>query len=154
MLKTLTHGKVAFTVAFILILPVLGVAQDSTPARGFQLAGSYAISDIETVNSHNGDLMLNVLLGKLAPGRGGLSGQLSLRYDSKLYDSQTQYYQDWDHMAGDEPRVAVRNMLVTSDQGGWKYGTGYGLQLLDRMSQYPPEIAPQYPAPEDRKSVV
>jgi hypothetical protein len=37
---------------------------------------------------------------------------------------------------------------MTSDQGGWHYGTGYELQLIDRMSQYPPEIAPQYPATE------
>jgi hypothetical protein len=96
----------------------------------------------------NGNLMMNLALGKLAPGRGGLSGQLNLRYDSKLYDSQTQYYQDWDHFVMDEPQVVIRNVLVTSDQGGWRYGTGYELQLIDRMSQYPPEVAPQYPAPE------
>ena len=71
-----------------------------------------------------------------------------LRYDSKLYDSQTQWYQDWDHMVQDQPQTVVRNMLVTSDQGGWHYGIGYELQLIDRMNQYPPEIAPQYPATE------
>jgi RHS repeat-associated protein len=132
----------------ILISPTLVVAQGSTPSRGFQPGGSYALSDIETINTSNGNLMLNLGLGKLAPGRGGLSGQLNLHYDSKLYDSHTQYYQDWEHLMFGEPQTIIRNMLVTSDQGGWHYGTGYELQLIDRMSQYPPEIAPQYPAQE------
>ena len=127
---------------------MLVVGQGSTPARGFQPGGSFALSDIESINTTNGNLMLNLALGKLAAGRGGLSGQLNLRYDSKLFDSKTQYYQDWEHLIFGEPQVVIRNMLVTSDQGGWHYGTGYELQLIDRMSQYPPEIAPQYPATE------
>ena len=149
MLKALSPStRALLTTAFILILPVLVVGQGSTPARGFQPGGSYALSDIETINTTNGNLILNLTLGKLAPGRGGLSGQLSLHYDSKLYDSRTQYYQDWEHPIFGEPQVVIRNMLMTSDQGGWHYGTGYELQLIDRMSQYPPEIAPQYPATE------
>lgn len=149
MLNALSHStRTVLTTAFILILPVLVVGQGSTPARGFQPGGSYALSDIETINTTNGNLILNLTLGKLAPGRGGLSGQLSLHYDSKLYDSRTQYYEDWEHPIFGEPQVVIRNMLMTSDQGGWHYGAGYELQLIDRMSQYPPEIAPQYPATE------
>ncbi|HEU4837767.1 MAG TPA: hypothetical protein VFS90_25270, partial [Pyrinomonadaceae bacterium] len=132
----------------ILFVPVLVMGQGSTPARGFQPGGSYALSDIETINTTNGNLILNLALGKLAPGRGGLSGQLNLHYDSKLYDSRSQYYQDWDHPVGGQPQVVTRNMLVTSDQGGWHYGTGYELQLIDRVSQYPPELQPQFPAQE------
>jgi len=149
MLKALSHSThILLTTAFILILPVIVLGQGSTPARGFQPGGSYALSDIETINTTNGNLILNLTLGKLAPGRGGLSGQLSLHYDSKLYDSRTQYYEDWEHPIFGQPQVVIRNMLMTSDQGGWHYGTGYELQLIDRMSQYPPEIAPQYPATE------
>jgi RHS repeat-associated protein len=149
MLKALSHSThVLLTTAFILIMPVLVIGQGSTPARGFQPGGSYALSDIETINTTNGNLILNLTLGKLSPGRGGLSGQLSLHYDSKLYDSRTQYYEDWEHPIFGQPQVVIRNMLMTSDQGGWHYGTGYELQLIDRMSQYPPEIAPQYPATE------
>ena len=82
--------------------------------------------------------MLNLPMGKLSPGRGGLSGQLNLHYNSKLYDSKTQYYEDFEHLEpGGQPHGVLRNMLVTSDQGGWHYGTGYSLQLIDRMSQYP-----------------
>jgi len=133
---------------FILILPALVLGQGSTPTRGFQPGGSYALSDIESINTTNGNLIFNLSLGKLAPGRGGLSGQLNLHYDSKLYDSHTQYYEDWDHPIGGQPQVVIRNMLLRSDQGGWHYGTGYELQLIDRMSQYPLQIAPQYPATE------
>ena len=136
------------TLLFILLVPTLVVGQGSTPARGFQPGGSYALSDIENINTTNGNLMLNLALGKLGPGRGGLSAQLSLQYDSKLFDSHTQYYEDWDHPIGGQPQVVTRNMLVTSDQGGWHYGTGYELQLIDRGSQYPPELQPQFPAQE------
>jgi hypothetical protein len=129
----------------IVLLPSLVAGQGSTPNRGFQPGGSYALSDIETVDTINGNLMLNLALGKLGPGRGGLSGQLIFRYNSKLYDSRTQWYQDWNHVVQDQPQTVVRNLLVTSDQGGWHYGTGYEMQLIDRMNQYPPEIAPQYP---------
>jgi hypothetical protein len=136
--------------SFLLILTLCSAAlgQGSTPQRGFQPGASYALSDIETINTTNGNLMLNLPLGKLPAGRGGLSGQLSLHYDSKLYDSKTQWYQDWDHLIMNQPHVAIRNMLVPSDQGGWHYGTGYTLQYIDRMYQYPPELAPQYPALE------
>jgi hypothetical protein len=118
--------NVLLSTAFIVIflMPALVVGQGSTPARGFQPAGSYALSDIETINTTNGNLMLNLALGKLAPGRGGLSGQLNLHYDSKLYDSRTQYYEDWEHPIFGQPQVVVRNMLISSDQGGWHYGTG------------------------------
>src|SRR5215213_11514738 len=88
---------------------VLG--QGSTPQRGFQPGASYALSDIETINTTNGNLMLNLPLGKLPAGRGGLSGQLNLHYDSKLYDSRTQYYEDWEHPIFGQPQVVIRNML-------------------------------------------
>jgi hypothetical protein len=132
----------------ILMFCSAALGQGATPNRGFQPGASYALSDIETINTTNGNLSLHLPLGKLPAGRGGFSGQLNLHYDSKLYDSKTQWYQDWDHVVFGEPHVAIRNMLVTSNEGGWHYGTGYDLQLIDRMTQYPPEIAPQYPASE------
>ena len=132
----------------ILTLCSAALGQGSTPQRGFQPGASYALSDIETINTTNGNLSLHLPLGQLPAGRGGSSGRLNLHYDSKIYDSQTQWYQDWDHIVFGEPHVVTRNMLVTSNEGGWHYGTGYGLQLIDRMYQYPPELAPQYPAQE------
>jgi RHS repeat-associated protein len=150
LLPTYVRAVALISASSLLILLVFSAAlgQGSTPQRGFQPGASFALSDIETINTTNGNLMLSLPLGKLPAGRGGLSGQVNLHYDSKLYDSQTQWYQDWDHLVFGEPHVAIRNMLVTSNEGGWHYGTGYSLQLIDRMSQYPAEIAPQYPAPE------
>lgn len=136
------------TSILILLLPSFASGQGSTPNRGFQPGGSYALSDMETINTNNGNLMLNLGLASLASGRGGMSGHLNLHYDSKLYNSHTQYYEDWEHLAFGEPQIIIRNMLVTSDQGGWHYGTGYEMQLIDRMYEYPPEIMPQYPAQE------
>jgi RHS repeat-associated protein len=132
----------------ILMLHALAQGQGSSPQRGFQPGGSYALSDIETINTTNGNLSLHLPLGKLPAARGGFSGQLNLHYDSKLYDSRTEWYQDWNIMVSGEPQTVIRNMLVTSDQGGWHYGKGYELQLIDRMSQYSPQTAPQYPAQE------
>ena len=132
----------------ILTLQVVALGQGSTPERGFQSGGSYTLSEIETINTTNGNLSLQLPLGRLAPGRAGFMGQLGLHYSSKLYDSKTEYYQDWDYLVFGQPHVAIRNMLMKSDQGGWHYGTGYEMQLIDRMSQYPPEVAPQYPASE------
>jgi len=143
-----TLAKIAAGSLLILIFCSAVLGQGSTPGRGFQPGGSFALSDIETINTTNGNLSLHLPLGSLPAGRGGFSGQLNLHYDSKLYDSQTQWYQDFEHLEFGNPHVAIRNMLVKSDEGGWHYGTGYELQLIDRMYQYPPEIAPQYPASE------
>ena len=142
------HSKLTallVTTIIILLLPLLAWGQDSTPNRGFQPGGSFALSDIETVDTSSGNVMLNLALGKLSPGRGGMSGQLNLHYNTKLYDSRTEYYEDWDHMVFGQPQIIIRNVLMTSDQGGWHYGSGYQIQLIDRMYQFPPEIAPQYP---------
>ena len=146
-LSTYFRMAALITTSSFLIFTLCSAAmgQGSTPQRGFQPGASYALSDIESINTTNGNLSLHLPLGQLPAGRGGLSGQVNLHYDSKLYDSQTQWYQDWDHLVFGNPHVAIRNMLVTSNEGGWHYGTGYELQLIDRMYQYPPEIAPQYP---------
>ena len=130
----------------ILSLPLGAVGQGSTPQRGYQPSASYALSDIETINTVNGNLMLSLPLGKLPPGRGGLTGQLNLHYDSKLYDSKTHYYEDFEHLELGAPHQVIRNMLVDSDEGGWHYGTGYSLQLIDRVNQY--DLPPQFPSPE------
>ena len=57
------------------------------PERGFYPGGSYAIGDIETINTANGNLMLNIPLASLPAGRGGSAGPgVSLIYNSKLYN--------------------------------------------------------------------
>jgi len=64
-----------------------GLAQEATKGRGFSPIGSYALSDIETINLVTGNLMFHLPIASLPPGRGGLSASLSLVYNSKLWDS-------------------------------------------------------------------
>ena len=71
-------------------------AQDTEVAeRGLQVTGSYRLGDIETVNTKNGNLMLSVPLASLPAGRGGNPGfQLSLNYNSKLWDVYVAHVED------------------------------------------------------------
>jgi hypothetical protein len=62
-------------------------AQEKSPERGFRPAGSYALSDMETISTTSGNMMVRVPLSGLPPGRGGLAAALSLIYNSKLYDA-------------------------------------------------------------------
>src|SRR5438477_7922785 len=85
--RTQTAAIVWATIILLLVGWVTGVAQQgTTPQRGFQPGGSYALSNIETINTTNGDVMLNFPF-QLPPGRGGFAAQLGLHYDSKDLDS-------------------------------------------------------------------
>jgi hypothetical protein len=55
--------------------------------RGTYPAGSYAISNIESINPVNGNLMFNLPLGSLPAGRKGMGAGVALHYNSKLFDS-------------------------------------------------------------------
>ena len=100
--------------------------QEKPPVRGFDPAGSYDLSSIESINTTNGNVMLSFPF-KLPAGRSGFSGQLALHYDSKDLDS---FVQDWSGPPNYNP--IYRAMLGPSDQGGWHYGLSYGLQRYDR----------------------
>lgn len=60
----------------LLSLSAMVLAQEKAPERGFRPAGSYALSDMETISTTSGNLMLRVPLAGLPPGRGGLSASL------------------------------------------------------------------------------
>lgn len=134
-------------ITLILILAITGIVlgQGSTPQRGFHPGGSFVMSDIETINTNlfQGNLMLNFPLAKLPPGRNGLTAGIYLRYDSKLYDSRLEYYPDYEYGTPPDPVIVQRNVLTPSDKGGWHYGIGYELQLINRLEQY--QETPQYP---------
>lgn len=118
----------------------LVAGQNVSPHRGFMAGGAYSLSDIESINTNvnNGNLMFNFALGKLPPGRTGLSALINLHYSSKIYDSHIQYYQDFEYASPPdyEPVIVPQNVLWGSDRGGWQYGLGYQLILVDRVAQY------------------
>ncbi|MGA9768529.1 MAG: hypothetical protein WBV94_05780 [Blastocatellia bacterium] len=105
-------------------------AQESqTPQRGFNPAGSYAISDVETINTTNGNLMLRIPIAALPPGRGGSPGpKVDLLYNSKLWDTRTEEALNMNN----EP--FTRSRLIGSPQGGWLRTVPYGLQFQLQLS--------------------
>jgi RHS repeat-associated protein len=122
----------------------ISLAVESQQKRGINPTGSFALSEIETINTTSGNLMLRFPLGTLPAGRGGLAGQINLFYNSKLYDSRTKF-QGW--APGGQPQLFERSMLNTSDEGGWRYGVKYVLKIINRKDQYPFGSEPQYPDP-------
>jgi len=85
----LSNSKFVFRIVQILLslllLASIAVAQESAPKRGFQPGNSYALGDIETINTTNGNLMIHFPLASLPVGRGGLTAGINLIYNSKLY---------------------------------------------------------------------
>jgi hypothetical protein len=54
-------------------------AQDKTPQRGFTPHGSYVLTDIETINTSNGNMMLRIPLASLPPTRGGMTQAIQMK---------------------------------------------------------------------------
>jgi hypothetical protein len=115
------------------------------PERGFTPAGSYALSDIESVDLSGGNLALNVPLASLPPGRGGSPGfRLNLRYNSKLFNSFKQV--EWVQSTN---RKVDKQYLGDTPDGGWHYSLRYSIELHNRLNNYPdPETIPQPGSPE------
>ena len=121
----LTHKlleRSLLTAVVLILLSAIVVAQDTAPSRGFRPAGSYFVSDIETISTTNGNMILSVPLAGLPPGRNGLSAGLNLVYNSKLYDG----FPSRVYTAGNFYDVT---RLKQSQAGGWRYG--YKYQLYD-----------------------
>ena len=106
------------------------LGQEKNPQRGFQPGNAYALSDIETINTTNGNLMLNFPLGSLASGRGGLRGAITLRYNSKLYDSKVEELDDG------SLQLTSQNTIRKSEHGGWAYTStlDYSIRFISRSN--------------------
>ena len=135
-------------------LAVLGLAvpdlwaQDTEVAeRGLQVTGSYRLGDIETVNTKNGNVMLRVPLASLPPGRGGDPGfQLTLNYNSKLWDIYVEHVEDpsdpTNPIPGNDPNPGnalsyrVKQTLKRAlGNPGWSYNYQYKVDL-DKRSRH------------------
>lgn len=139
-----THPARFFTLSVLALglaalLPasaVLTRAQNvQSPQRGFHPSVSYALSDLETVGMSGGNLSMRVPLSGLPAGRGGLSAALNLIYNSKVWDV---YYSTElapeclpGAMCEPEPPRQIET-LGPSQEGGWRYGYQYKLQLFQR----------------------
>jgi len=122
---------------------------EQNPKRGFHPAGSYALGDIETINTTNGNLILHIPMVSLPAGRAGLSHSVGLNYNSKLYDHYTAISSD-PFLPPPTPlnpgNVINEDRLSFSSEGGWRYSFGYSLEVIDRAELYPADM-PQCPDP-------
>ncbi|MEK6289568.1 MAG: hypothetical protein AABO57_27960, partial [Acidobacteriota bacterium] len=118
---------------------VVAQAQQLDPAakpdRGMGGNGSFAVSDIETVNLTNGNVNISIPLASLPPIAGGkLSWSIRANYNSKLWDMKSFKMQpDSNHARPWEYYVNQR-----SDDGGWLIQVGYGLEQL--FADYDAEV--------------
>ena len=132
--KRLVAGAVLAAVLGLGTAPLRAEGPDPSE-RGFQPTGSYQLSDIETVNSKNGNVMLRVPLTALPEGRGGNPGfQLTLNYNSKLWDIYT--HADWKtyFTPGEDPRFQRKVIGGAFGTAGWRYNFDYLIDVEDRTS--------------------
>ena len=104
---------------------------DTMPNRGFYPLGSYSINDIEAVNNVTGNLTLSIPLATLPPGRGGSSFGLNVFYNSRIFDQ-----------IDSSSNGTVRQVLIASNVGGWRYGFQYALGWDVRLYQTLPRRVP------------
>lgn len=111
----------------------LQAQQQTIPQRGFHPAGSYALTDLETINVGNGNLMLRIPTVSLPDGPGGAAGaRVDLLYNSKLWDSYL-----WQYPCDpDIPYCDDNTEIVASPDGGWQYAFKYELRVDNRRDHY------------------
>ncbi len=116
-----------------LILLTAGSLIAQQPDRGFQAANSYASTGLETINTANGNMMLNIPLASLPKGRGTSPGYtVTLQYNSKIWDSFTETFDNGLPNEGGNGYYSV-NTLSRSDRGGWTIHSGFSLRTTDRQ---------------------
>ena len=97
------------------------------PKLGFQPSGVYSLSQIESINNVNGNLILNIPLGALGPDRVGATHGIGLAYNSAIWEPQAfSTATDGEGVPGLIQGISS----VTQDPipGGWNYHVGYQLE--------------------------
>src|SRR5438046_899039 len=106
------------TLVIILTASASSFAQSAAarPDRGTMPVGSYHVSDIETVNTTNGNVHISIPLAKLPAMAGGrLAAAIRATYNSKVWDARTEERQQFVM----EPIYTAR-VPQLSENGGWK----------------------------------
>src|SRR5882757_2286286 len=128
--------KTSIPMIYILVFTTFSFAQEErSPNKGFQAGNSYSISDVENVNLQNGDLLLNIPLASLTPGRGTSPGYtVALHYNSKLWDSHLEQKSNGNPDQSGNTRY-TKELLEFADGGGWTMNSnGYELNVINRMN--------------------
>ena len=127
--RTKQMAKLLIGLLCLCLLAASNLFGQADPKRGFQPGNSYAISDIESVNTTNGNMTINLPLVSLPKGRGEVGKSISLMYNSKLYDTTVE------EITNSSGQISYQNFLHPSENGGWRYAIS-GDYLLDVISRF------------------
>ncbi len=117
--------------------PVFSQDLPKNPDRGAKVGNAYAVGDFETINTTNGNMILNFPLASLPAGRGGVGGGISLVYNSKIWDMKSEKIEDT--RGSPYPPFFDKTVIDVSTTGGWKLSTGEILiEQEDRRNQFLP----------------
>ena len=123
--------------ALIIVLAAPGAAQvgpltdppNAATGGGVSVGGAYSLSNIESVNSLNGNLNLSIPLAHLPTGPGGFSAGVNLVYNSANFDIQTE-------VPTDNSSVLQMKYVPSAHGGGWGYSYKYTLWSQTRVSVF------------------
>src|SRR5437868_14735657 len=76
--------QMGFVILLILVSLVSAFSQGTKPTLNTRTLVPYAVGEFETISLESGNLMLNFPLASLPPGRGGISANINMVYNSKL----------------------------------------------------------------------
>ncbi len=100
----------------------------SSGASGQAISGSFALSNIESVNALNGIVSLNIPAAQLPPGPGGFSAGVNLVYNSSIFDLQTEVATTTGYL-----QMAY---VPSAHGGGWNYSYQYTLWSQTRVTTF------------------
>lgn len=126
---------VSVTLLSLVLSNAVSTAQDKHAEQNYQPGVPYSISDIESINNTNGNLMFNFGFG-MVTGRGRATQGISLKYNSKLYETHTMTALD---MGGNNnPQIFIRKDL----ESGWQYDQDYRIRVINRNDDLDQPIQP------------
>lgn len=121
---------------FLLSVTVRISGQETKPDAGAKLGNSYSVGQFDTINTTNGNLMMQFPLGSVA-GRGQAAAGIGLFYNSKLYSTRRtkvkdeRYECDWEELL--PCQYYYKTLIEQNPKGGWNYGKAYTLEGENRL---------------------
>jgi len=122
-----------FTIRAVAQPPNYGQWPLELGARGFISGAPYDLSSFDSINAVNGNVVLSVPLAALPAGHAGSGLNLTLNYNSSMFDAFAHYVQN----TGTTYSFHTDTFLLPpfSNEFGWYYGYQYGLYEETREAE-------------------